>query len=147
MRCHVITTLLLWLLQAHGLSQYLFIEIIPKNKRRILVGSVYRPHRDVQIDLFINILENLSVEYNESIILGNFNNNLLCNNTLIGLMSSLGLFSVNTLILTHYHGCTNSLIDLVFVNNLSKVVLYDHHHHINIQQEEYEYRGLKRICL
>ena len=27
--------------------KYLFIEIIPKNKRRILVRSVYRPHRDV----------------------------------------------------------------------------------------------------
>ena len=58
--------------------EYLFIEIIPKNKRRILVGSVYRPYRDVQIDLFISILENLSVEYNEIIILGDFNNNLLC---------------------------------------------------------------------
>ena len=104
---------------------YLFIQIIPKNKRTILDGSVYRPHRDVQIDLFISILEKLSVEYNEIIILGDFNNNLLCSNTLIDPMRSLGLFPVNTLISTHYHGCTNSLIDLVFVNNLSKVMLYD----------------------
>ena len=33
--------------------EYLFIEIIPKDKMKVLVGSVYRPHRDVQIDLFI----------------------------------------------------------------------------------------------
>ena len=76
-------------------------------------------------------------------------------------MRSLGLFPVYTLIPTHYRGCTNSLIDLVFVNNLSKVMLYDqisasvfsdhellfitYDHLINIQQEEYEYSDFKRI--
>ena len=53
------------------------------------------------------------------------------------------------------------IMDLVFVNNLSKVMLYDqisasvfsdhdrlfitYDHHINIQQEVYEYRDFKRI--
>ena len=55
-----------------------------------IAGSVYRPHRDVQIDLFISILENLSVEYNEIIILGDFNNNLFGSNTLIDPMRSSG---------------------------------------------------------
>ena len=50
--------------------KYLFIEIIPKNKRKILIGRVYRHHRDVHIDLFISIMENHSEEYNEIIILG-----------------------------------------------------------------------------
>ena len=68
--------------------EYSFIVIIPKNKRKILVDCVYRPHRNVRIDLFISILESLSLEYNDIIILGDFNSNLLCNNTLIDTMRS-----------------------------------------------------------
>ena len=67
---------------------YLFLEIIPSNRRRILAVSVYRSHRDELIDLFISILQNLSVESNEIIILDNFNNNLLRSNTLIDPMRS-----------------------------------------------------------
>ena len=98
-------------------------NIILTNKRKILNGSLSRLHRDVRIDL--SILENLSVEHNEMIIPGNFNNNLVCNVTLIDPMRWLGLFSVITLIPTHCHRWTNSLIFLVFVNNLSKVMLYE----------------------
>lgn len=105
--------------------EHLFIEINVKRKQKILVGSVYKPHRDIPIDSLTNILENISVEYNDIIILGDFNNNLLASNPLRDPMYSLGLIPVNTSTPTHHHRISSSLIDLIFVNNVSKVLLYD----------------------
>lgn len=105
--------------------EYLFMEIMNEQKRKFLVGTVYRPHRDIRVDTFISVLEDISVQYEDIIIIGDFNCNLLNNNLLIDPMNSLGLTPVNTTTPTHYSRSSNSLIDLVFVNDLSKVLLYD----------------------
>lgn len=105
--------------------EYLFLEVTTRDKMKLLLGSVYRPHKNIRFDSFVKLLENVTVQYDDIVIIGDFNNNLLINNPLQVLMASLDLNAVNTETPTHFHSSSNSLIDLVFVNHISKVLLYE----------------------
>jgi len=107
-----------------SLLEYLLVEVYI-NTRKILVGVVYRPDNATSASEFLEILENVSPSYNDIILGGDLNSNLLIDNTLIDNFSSIGLFSVNRTIPTHFSRSTSTLIDLFLVSDLSKVLLYD----------------------
>lgn len=73
----------------------------------------------------MNTLETYTVLYEDVIITGDFNSNILVNPYLTDNMLTLGLNSPNTNIATHYTSTNNTLLDLFFVADISKVLLYD----------------------
>lgn len=143
--------------------EYLFIEVSMQNKETILLGCVYRPNNHVDIEPVRNVIENLSLCYNDIIIAGDFNSNLLLDNNISNIMQTLGLFSFNTSVPTHFTNTNASLLDLVFVNNYSKILLYDqlcapgfskhdllffiYDVHVNTTPTSYTYRDFKNIDL
>ena len=104
--------------------EYLFLEICTENNK-MLIGSVYRPNRTIDISTFISFLEDLCLPYNNVVIAGDFNCNLLLESYLSTEMCALGLYSCNVLFPTHFSRNCNTLLDLFFVNDLSKLLLYD----------------------
>lgn len=105
--------------------EYLFLDISFTHQKKVLLGCVYRPNSNIRFDSFISILEDISIQYDDIIITGDFNNNLLVDSALTVSMSALHLNPVNVSLPTHFHSTSSSLIDLVFVNNVTKVLLYD----------------------
>lgn len=105
--------------------EYLFLEILTHDRTKLLIGSVYRASCYMTVSPFISVLEDVTIQYEDIVIIGDFNNNLLTENPLIGPMKTLDLHPVNTLNPTHFHDTSSSLIDLVFVNHRSRVLLYD----------------------
>ena len=71
--------------------------------------------------------QDISIQYDYIIIIiiGDFNNNILLKNALIATMLSLHLNPVNMSLPPHFHSTSSGLIDLVFVNKVTKVLLYD----------------------
>lgn len=141
--------------------EYLFIEITMENKANILLGCVYRPNNHIDFEPVRNAIETLSLNYNDTIIVGDFNSNLIIDNNLSNLMETLGLVPFNTSIPTHFTSTNSSLLDLVFVNNISKVLIYDqlcapgfskhdllfftYDMHVNTKPTKYTYRVIKNI--
>ena len=107
--------------------EYLFLDISSTNRKKILLGTVYKPNSNINFDPFICILEAIYVQSDDLYNIGDLynNNNLLLDNALTGSMLSLYINPVNVSAPTHFHSNSSSLIDLVFVNNMSKVLLYD----------------------
>ena len=87
---------------------------------KILIGTVYRPNCSIDISSFLDVVEQFSLPYDNIVLGGDFNSNLLSENHLSLKMSALGLHSCNTSFPTHFTHTSNTLLDLFFVNNLSK---------------------------
>ena len=104
--------------------EYLFLEL-SSDDSKLLLGSVYRPNRNVDISTFIEYLEELSLMYNNIVLAGDFNSDLFRESYLSSEMSTLGLYSCNCSVPTHFLKKCNTLLDLFFVNDLSKCRLYD----------------------
>ena len=104
--------------------EYVFVEIC-SNDDKLLIGSVYRPNRNVNYFPFLSELCNISCGYNNIIITGDFNCNILNNNDFTNDMMSVGLNSCNDIFPTHFSKHSNSLIDLIFIDDLTKRFLYD----------------------
>ncbi|XP_075167587.1 uncharacterized protein LOC142239687 [Haematobia irritans] len=105
--------------------EFIFIELITEYRSKALIGCAYRPNNRVDFNFLLNEIERISLDYNDIMIIGDFNSNILRDNVLPDAMESLGLFSVNNSIPTHYTRTNNSLLDVIFTNQLSKVLLYD----------------------
>ncbi|XP_075157817.1 uncharacterized protein LOC142231083 [Haematobia irritans] len=105
--------------------EFIFLEVCTADNTKLLVGTVYRPHRTIPFNNLIDTLENLTLLYNDVIIAGDFNSNILVEKRLNESMNTLDLYSVNTIIPTHFSNSGNTLLDLIFVNNCEKVLLYD----------------------
>lgn len=119
-------------------SEYLFIEVIfPDSK--ILVGAYYKAPGVKELDVFEDVLDELTVSYDDVLLLGDFNECLLsaygqrgcCVNRtcskceFAGIIAKFGLTSVGT-IASHYEvGKTPSLIDLCLTNKPEKVVFFN----------------------
>ena len=71
--------------------------------KKALLGSVYILNSSLDFDHFISILEEISIQYDDIIIIGNFIYNLLLDNTLTVSMSALHLSPVNVSLPTHFH--------------------------------------------
>lgn len=104
--------------------EFLFIEISAKD-RKLLLGSVYRPHRSIPFDNFIRQIEVMTATYSDVIIAGDFNSNLLVDQSLKENMYSFGLKVVNNVLPTHFTTSCNTLLDLFIVNDTSEILLYD----------------------
>jgi len=103
--------------------EYLFVEIGSESK--VLVGTVYRPNNRVDVNHFFNEVRNISLPYNDVIIAGDFNSDLLKRTNISNNMLSLGLHPTNTTLPTHFSANSNTLLDLFFVNQKHKVLRYD----------------------
>ena len=101
--------------------EYLFIEISSVDSK-IWIGTVYRPNRYIDISSILDVVEEFIHPYANIVLGGDFNSNLLRENHLSLKMSALGLHSCNTSLPTHF---TCTLLELFFVNDLSKSLLYD----------------------
>lgn len=104
--------------------EYVFIEIF-SHGQKILVGCIYRPNNIIDIQTVVNAIENVSIGYNDIVVCGDFNSNVLADPNLIESMSSLGLSPTNLTTPTHYTYSNSTLLDLFFVSNNIKVLLYD----------------------
>lgn len=109
---------------ANASIEYLFVEVTT-SRSKSLIGCVYRPKHDISLTPLLEIINDISLAYNNIIIAGDFNSNLFFDNSLIDSMELLSLLPVNTTIPTHFHKTANSLLDLFFVNDKSKVLIYD----------------------
>lgn len=104
--------------------EYLFIEMFA-NGNKLLLGCVYRPNRTLPLNDFQSKLETFTILYEDVIVCGDFNSNILSENILTNSMNSLGLISTNSTVPTHYTATTNTLLDIFFVSDRNKVLLYD----------------------
>lgn len=107
-----------------NLVEYLFIEVT-NEKSKLLVGTVYRPHKNISTSRFIRTLEAQTAMYDDVIIAGDLNSNLLEDCSFSDEYTSLGLMSPNTIAPTHFTSTNNSLLDLFLVSNESNILLYD----------------------
>lgn len=107
--------------------EFLFIEIFfnGNNNKKLLTGVVYRPNRRTDYDHLVVKSEKITLVYNDVVVCGDFNNNVLHDSLLESDLQSLGLTLVNKSIPTHYSNTTNTLIDLIFVSCSNKILLYD----------------------
>lgn len=104
--------------------EYLFIEV-NNESRKLLVGSVYRPNRNICTRRFIRTLETQTALYDDVIIAGDFNSNLLVDSSFSDECASLGLISPNILLPTHFTATNSTLLDLFLVSNKINILLYD----------------------
>ena len=104
--------------------EYLFVEVL-HNNCKVLVGCIYRPNKNIDFTDLFQRIDLLTLNYVDTIICGDFNSNLLVEETLLSSMLTLGLFPVNTTMPTHFTKTTNTLLDLFLVSNKHKILLYD----------------------
>lgn len=102
----------------------IFVELVI-NTRKILLGCAYRPNCHIPYECIFDTILDISVHYDDVIIAGDLNSNLLKEKTLIESFNSMGLYGVNTTIPTHYTTTSNSLIDIFLVSKSDNVLLYD----------------------
>lgn len=104
--------------------EYLIIEL-KSGSNKILLGCVYRPHRSTDFTELENTIDDISLNYTDVIICGDFNSNALSDSRLVSAFESSDLRLVNTTYPTHFTTSTASLIDLFFVSNPDNVLRYD----------------------
>lgn len=104
--------------------EFLFIEILNGTKK-MLLGSVYRPNRNIALLSLISQIETLSLSYTKILITGDFNSNLFTESHLANDMLALGLYPANTSTPTHFSSSVNTLLDLFLVEDTSNVLAYD----------------------
>lgn len=104
--------------------EHIFVEVSSFG-RKMLVGCVYRPNSSIAFSNFIMRTEALIMPYNDILIAGDFNSNLLTETSFRDSMESIGLTPTNTTTATHFTKTNNTLLDLIFVGDTSKVLLYD----------------------
>ncbi|XP_059217675.1 uncharacterized protein LOC131994805 [Stomoxys calcitrans] len=142
--------------------EYMFLEL-ESGSEKMLIGNVYRPHRNVDIMPLISILSTITLEYENIAITGDFNSNILHEQFLVDEMQSIGLTLVNSTTPTHFTASSNTLLDLIFRNRQLEYLLYeqlsapvfskhdlvfcslDVFNHSNPSDETYTYRDFKRI--
>ncbi|XP_058974110.1 uncharacterized protein LOC131800622 [Musca domestica] len=106
-------------------NEYIFLELILRRNQKCLVGCVYRPNKQSNVTELISELQNISMSYEDVIICGDFNSNILVEKSLTDEFEALDLYPINSTCPTHYHSTSSSLIDIIFLNQLSKLLLYD----------------------
>jgi len=103
--------------------EYIFIETSCRNEK-ILIGSVYRKHKRVDVVPLMQVIADISMQYPNVVIAGDFNSNILVDDSLTSHMGGLGLLSYNTTTPTHFT-TASTLLDLFFVNDKKNVLFYD----------------------
>jgi len=81
----------------------------------ILVYCIYRPNRTIDYGSLLNVVSDISLEYTNILLAGDFNSNLLSKSHLVDNFKSLGWFSVNETNPTHYSSHCDTLLDLFLI--------------------------------
>ncbi|XP_075151092.1 uncharacterized protein LOC142225202 [Haematobia irritans] len=105
--------------------EYIFAELCTHTNFRILIGCIYRPNDRIAFEHVMQVLENISLSYDDIILLGDLNSNLLQSNTLTQNLQTFDFHPVNTETPTHFTSTSATLLDVIFVNQKSKILLYD----------------------
>ena len=106
------------------LSEFIFLEV-RSDLSKLLLCCAYRKHRTVDFSEVINILENISIEYTDVIVVGDLNSNILTNSSIANSMQDLGLFPTNTETPTYFTNTSSTLLDIFFVSCPPKIIKYD----------------------
>lgn len=77
------------------------------------------------MDPLMNELSSLTLGYTDIILTGDFNSNILVDKTLMDNLSAIGLLIINQTMPTHFTSTSSTLLDLYFIGNLSRKLLYD----------------------
>lgn len=104
--------------------EHLFLEICSLGSK-ILVGSVYRPHSHIDFSHFYSILSDITPLYNDVVIAGDFNSNILVDSSFAVCMESYGLFTANRISPTHFSSTNSTLLDLFFVSDSKHILTYN----------------------
>lgn len=107
-------------------TEFLFVEIINGINNKILLGVVYNPPRSSNLKPLCDTLTDLSSKYEDIILLGDFNFNLLAPSSLAikfcDFLSGCLLECTSTIPTNFVQNCSPSLIDLLIVKNKSKLI-------------------------
>lgn len=109
----------------NSVIEYIFLDVFTGNGDKLLVGCVYRPNKHALIDDLVSLLESTAMTYNDIFISGDLNSNLLLETDLTEMFLSFGLYPINSTIPSHFLQSCNTLLDVFFVSQMSKVLLYD----------------------
>lgn len=104
--------------------EYIFVEL-QSYGRKMLVGCVYRPNRYINTESFISKLNNITESYEELLIAGDFDSNLLQETALSDEMLQIGLVPINCVVPTHFTNTCSTLLDIFFVNFDTNELKYD----------------------
>ncbi|XP_075159066.1 uncharacterized protein LOC142232218 [Haematobia irritans] len=105
--------------------EYVFMEITT-GIRKILIGCIYRPNNTVDIQPLLEVLESETLGFNDVILAGDFNSNILVDSSLLDKMLTLSLVTTNNVYPTHFSSSGSStLLDLFLVNNPCEILHYD----------------------
>lgn len=110
------------------ITEYVFAELLLEN-RKVVIGCIYNPPSS-DISCLSVLLSRLAVEYDDIILMGDFNKNVMLDNAEVNafkyMIESNGL-SVTNHSPTHTSPSSGSstAIDLFIVNNSSKVSYFD----------------------
>lgn len=111
---------------AHSTSDYLFVKI-SCGLECVLLGVIYRPNKTTDISPVIKILEGISCSTSEVIVCGDLNCNLLNTRTsaqLVESFESIDLKPVNLSTPTHFSHESSTLLDVYFISDVEKALLY-----------------------
>ena len=106
------------------LFEYLLINVNNDNKS-MLVGCVYHPYNNISLQPFYDKFKDISPNYTDIVITGDFNSNVLIEKTLVDDMLSHGMYVVNDKSPTHFSRTTSTLLDLFFTAQKQNVLLFD----------------------
>ncbi|XP_075157688.1 uncharacterized protein LOC142230955 [Haematobia irritans] len=108
----------------NDIVEYIFIELM-FNGRKSLVGCIYRPNKNIPFDSLLTVLTNITVHYDDILLAGDLNSNLLCDTRLADCLESIGLYTINRTNPTHFTSSSSSLLDIFLVDSPTKALLYD----------------------
>lgn len=104
--------------------EYLFLDVVG-SESNLLLGTIYRPNRYVDIEPLYNLMEQMTVSSSDIIICGDFNENILIEESFSERMNSFDLHSVNSSVPTHFTQTSSTLLDLFLVSKNDQVLFYD----------------------
>jgi len=104
--------------------EYILLNVSSGNKR-VLVGCVYRPYNNITLTPFYDKFKDITPNFTDIIITGDFNSNILTEKTLLDDMLSYGMHIVNDKSPTHYSRSSSTLLDLFFTAQKQNVLLFD----------------------
>jgi len=106
------------------LFEYLLLNVNNDNVS-MLVGCVYRPYNNISLQPFYDKFKDISPNYTDILITGDFNSNVLIDKTLVDDMLSHGMHIVNDKIPTHFSRTSSTLLDLFFTSQKQNILLFD----------------------
>jgi len=106
------------------LFEYLLLNINNENKS-MLIGCVYRPYNSISLQPFYDKFKDISTNFTDILITGDFNSNVLIEKTLVDDMLSHGMHIVNDKSPTHFSRTSSTLLDLFFTSQKQNILLFD----------------------